>query len=112
MTTEGSTVGDDASSDRDGAGGRPVGLSIRDFLTDGSLASLCAALSSLSGLDVQLRDESGRRIVASDDSGLWTILDQEASGEAPAMADRVPILLGDQAVGEIVVAPGAPGTCV
>ncbi|MAY75208.1 MAG: hypothetical protein CMJ31_10915 [Phycisphaerae bacterium] len=108
MTTEGSTVGDDASSDRDGAGGRPVGLSIRDFLTDGSLASLCAALSSLSGLDVQLRDESGRRIVASDDSGLWTILDQEASGEAPAMADRVPILLGDQAVGEIVVAPGAP----
>lgn len=39
------------------------GRSILDFLTDGSLAGLCEELTTLTGVDVSLLDERGRRIL-------------------------------------------------
>ena len=38
---------------------RLTGRSLRDFWTDGSVSRLCAALSEVSGVRVELRDESG-----------------------------------------------------
>jgi phosphoserine phosphatase RsbU/P len=49
----------------------PRGLSIVDFLTDGSLLSLCDELSRLSGLDVSLRDASGRVIEPAPQPERW-----------------------------------------
>jgi len=37
--------------------------SIEEFLTDGSLAGLCAELSRLTGVSVELRDAHGRLII-------------------------------------------------
>lgn len=50
----------------DGGGARPrASRSITDFLTDGSLASLCEAASRIVGATVVLRDPGGRAIVVS-----------------------------------------------
>jgi len=87
----------------------PMGMSIRDFLTDGSLASLCAALTALTGVQVELRDEAGRNIVPEHDAGMpWRVLDLEDSREVPPDADRIPISLDGHGLGEIIVAGGEP----
>ncbi len=41
------------------SGNRTTGGSLRDYWTDGSVAMLCAAISELTGVTVQLRDERG-----------------------------------------------------
>ena len=46
-----------------------LGLSIRDFLTDGSLARMCDEFSRMSGVPVWLRDLEGMVIVPSEHSG-------------------------------------------
>lgn len=46
-----------------------LGLSIRDFLTDGSLARMCDEFSRMSGVPVWLRDRDGMAIVTTDTPG-------------------------------------------
>jgi serine phosphatase RsbU (regulator of sigma subunit) len=58
--------------------------SIRDFLTDGSLAALCRALSAMSGAQVSLHDERGRRIVHTGGSPAWHV--EEADGRSQSLA--------------------------
>ncbi len=55
-------------------------LTLREFLTDGSLPGLCAAISRLVSAPVELRDEQGRRVVyrGEDADPTWTI-DEHAS---------------------------------
>ncbi len=88
------------------------GTSIREFLTDGSLANLCVELSALSGLVVELRDEAGLRIVpAPGATPPWRV---EADAPPVAVgATRVPIRVEGRSIGELVVGPpgaaDAPG---
>ena len=82
----------------------PGPVSITDFLTDGSLAALCAELTELTGVTVELRDASGRRVVRAqkpDGSPTWSLCDATpASGEL-----SIPLTLSEQ--------PGSPiGTFV
>lgn len=107
-------LAEDAAAALDGVLAHQGGPSIRDFLTDGSLTSLCAALSAMTGVDVHLRDEAGRRIVRGEQGTPWEVLEAEESGAVPAEADRVPLTLGGVRIGEIVVMPAetlsTPGT--
>lgn len=80
--------------------------SIREFLSDGSLARLCDELSKLLDLPVELRDEIGRPIVPGDDRTPWRVLDE--SSPVPEGAHAVPLRLGAEQIGTIVLAPGAP----
>lgn len=84
------------------------GLSIRDFLTDGSLPGLCAELSRGLGLEIQVRDESGRLIASAEGSEPWRIIDAGDAGPVPDGATRVPMVVGGQVVGELVLWPGEP----
>lgn len=95
-------------------------LSITDFLTDGSLAALCAELTSLAGVPVQLRDASGRLIhrkagTAPEDKGAWVIVDEPladtegaATSEATDDAVVVPLKLGAATIGTFTIAAGEP----
>ncbi|MCA9299376.1 MAG: hypothetical protein KDA28_09930, partial [Phycisphaerales bacterium] len=69
---------------------------IQDFLSDGSLAQVCAELSEILGTPVELRDREGRRIVAGDDPPWRTI---EDGPDAPPDATRIPIEVEGRAVG-------------
>src|SRR6185436_16592193 len=51
--------------------------SIADFLTDGSLPGLCAELSRLTGVPVELRDAQGRLIVPGASGGSWRVLEED-----------------------------------
>lgn len=59
-----------------------LGLSIRDFLTDGSLARMCDEFSRMSGVPVWLRDRENMVIVPSEAAGInnaanlpWRVVD-------------------------------------
>lgn len=91
----------------------PPGRSIREFLTDGALAAMCARLGELVGLSIQVRDERGGLVVAPRDRGSaeldgspWRI--DEGAGPIPAGATRLPIRAQGVAIGEIVVEAGVP----
>lgn len=95
-------------------------LSLTDFLTDGSVASLCDAISRLTGRTVTVRDQRGRRIVHIDEGGStpWRVLapdpaDADLAG-AIAKADRPGLLLsvGDRRVCPLFVAGEAIGALV
>lgn len=52
--------------------------SIEDFLTDGSLVTLCEELSRLTGASIRLRDADGRRIVSPPSGPGWVALGPES----------------------------------
>lgn len=84
-------------------------LSVADFMTDGSLAALCAELSKLTGVPIEVSDPLGRRIVRTDDPARpWRV-----EGEAPSPARAlegvsIPLSVGGIPVGSIRVGPGVP----
>ncbi|MHA7814687.1 MAG: PP2C family protein-serine/threonine phosphatase [Phycisphaerales bacterium] len=76
------------------------GHSLRDYWTQGTIASLCAALSELGGVPIELRDERGR------------VLEPHTSADTPAVERPVPegsrvlpITVSDEPIGSIVVYP-------
>lgn len=82
-------------------------LSITDFLTDGSLAGLCAQLTELTGVEVQLRDAEGRLITRAEGSG-WAIRDDVPLDPLPHGAVAHPLRIGAERIGSIIVYPGTP----
>jgi len=97
-----------------GPGGAPAGsavgasgairpeVTITDFLTDGSLASLCVELSTLSGLPIELRDAKGRRVVHIDESPGWRVEDAPAAGGCVT----VPLQLSGRKIGSLCLGAG------
>ncbi len=81
-------------------------LSIRDFLTDGALASLCAEVASLTGVPVSLHDPDGRRIRPGDVGTPWIIDDLPETPE-PGATDAA-MIVGDLVIGAIRVAGSGP----
>ncbi len=79
-------------------------LSIRDFLTDGSLPAICDALSSLAGVQVVLRDSQGNRIIATGDP-LRGAPSEDPAGHAP---DSVEFRLGEHLLGCFSVGEAEP----
>lgn len=93
-------------ADPENAAASAAGLSITDFLTDGSLASLCDELTRLAGVPVGLRDRSGNVIVRSEGQGAppWRLL--ENAGKLSGTA--VPLRVMGQTIGELVLGDGRP----
>lgn len=81
--------------------------SITDFLTDGSLAALCEAVSALAGVTVELHDPSERVVVSASGERRWSVRDVAgASGGAALAAPRLfsaPLRVGDGRLGSLVV---------
>ncbi|MBN4052620.1 SpoIIE family protein phosphatase, partial [bacterium AH-315-K20] len=78
-------------------------LTLRDFLTDGSLARLCIELGTIAGTTIELRDERDR-LVTPDTKG-WHI---GSTDEGLPKQDRVrtePLIIGDSHIGAIVAGP-------
>ncbi|MDQ7013646.1 MAG: SpoIIE family protein phosphatase [Planctomycetota bacterium] len=78
-------------------------LTLRDFLTDGSLARLCIELGAIAGTTIELRDERDR-LVTPDTKG-WHI---GTAGDGLPKSDRVrtePLIVGDSHIGAIVAGP-------
>ncbi|MCX5691533.1 MAG: hypothetical protein NTV94_17370, partial [Planctomycetota bacterium] len=84
--------------------------SITDFLTDGSLAALCAELARLTGVEVELRDATNHRIVrtfAADGTPTWDRLVVEPAETGNA----IPLTLAEidgRPIGAIVIGKGEP----
>lgn len=76
---------------------RAVPRSIVEFLTDGSLPKLCAELSVLTGVRVELRDPEGRAILPGE-SRPWEIRDA-----FPAPGLSFPLRAGETEIGSIVL---------
>lgn len=93
----------------------PRRLSITDFITDGSLAALCDELTRLTGLELTLRDATGRRIVRIDDPPFWAF---QPGPPSPAPCPDGPITQGaevllplcidGQTIGSLALGPGTP----
>ena len=82
---------------------RPLGSSVRDYWTDGSISALCALVSGLSGVTVELRDERDQVLApgsAPDAPGLDTPI--------PPGSTVLPILIDDERIGSVVVHPADP----
>lgn len=113
----------------------PDRLSITDFLTDGSLAALCEAATSITRRTVRLRDAQSREIVAhqpDDHAGAavgsgrrWQVRDDAGAANGPsrlasqaglASSIRVtpsfvaPLTVQGQTIGSLSVDPPTPGT--
>lgn len=86
-------------------GSGKTGLSITSFLTDGTLARLCAELEEMLGRPVQLRDECGRRVIAMSGPTPWRI---DESDVAAGVDDDLafPLLVQGKAIGSITLGPG------
>lgn len=76
------------------------GSSVRDYWTDGSISSLCAHLSALGGVAIELRDERDR------------VLPPDSSPDAPGLVSPIPpdatvldIVIEDERIGSVVVHP-------
>ncbi|MEM1330408.1 MAG: GAF domain-containing SpoIIE family protein phosphatase [Planctomycetota bacterium] len=78
---------------------------LEDFLTDGSLARMCAEMSSFAGVAIELRDQEDRLVMPAHGTRPWRI-DAEAPAVDPA-AERVALRIGDDTIGSIVL--GASG---
>jgi serine phosphatase RsbU (regulator of sigma subunit) len=78
--------------------------SITDFLTDGSLAGLCAQLSTLTGVGVELRSADGLRIVWNPCGG-WRV---EEARPVPPDATVAPLTVDGRTIGTLVVQSGEP----
>jgi hypothetical protein len=84
--------------------------SIADFLTDGSLPALCAELTRLIGVNVELRDAQGWLIVIGTGQpgpGNWRVVN-DGKGIPPGGEGAVPIRLGALTLGWIILGDGAP----
>jgi len=82
----------------------PKGASIRDYWTDGSISALCAVLTELSGVTIELRDEKDRVLppgMSADEPGVET--------PVPPGAVLFPIEVEEQRIGSVVVHPGREG---
>ncbi len=82
-----------------------TGLSITDFLTDGSLAALCDSVSSVTGTPVRLRDPQGRVIVSrSADATPWAL---EGDGGVAVLDDgdafSAPLALSSGLIGTLAI---------
>lgn len=80
---------------------RPMGSSVRDYWTDGSISALCAHISDLGGVAIELRDEHNR------------VLPPGPLGAIPGVETPVPegstvldIVVEDERIGSVVVHPG------
>jgi sigma-B regulation protein RsbU (phosphoserine phosphatase) len=93
------------------AGNLPPRLSITDFLTDGSLASMCSELCALTGLRVELQDPLGRtvhKLDTPDASGkLWAVSPAPSDVRGPGVR-TVPLDVGGEPIGHIAIAAGDP----
>lgn len=82
-------------------------VSITDFLTDGSLAALCEAVSALAGVTVELHDPFERVVVSSVGERRWSVRDKRGgSGGAALAAPRLfsaPLEVSDGRLGSLVV---------
>ncbi|HKK53837.1 MAG TPA: GAF domain-containing protein, partial [Myxococcota bacterium] len=79
---------------------RPRGHSVRDYWTRGTISSLCGALSELGGVRIELRDEQGLVLDANsyhEDDGF--------ARPVPLGAGVVPIEVGEETIGSVVVYP-------
>jgi len=81
----------------------PIGSSIRDYWTDGSVSSLCASVSELAGVTIELRDERG------------LVLPVGSSADTPGIdlpippnAVITPVVVKGETIGSIVVSPNSP----
>lgn len=82
----------------------PIGMSIRDYWTDGSVSALCESVSSLAGVTIELRDERGLVLPAgssADTPGLERPI--------PPGASIAPVVVEGTIIGSIVVASNEPG---
>lgn len=79
------------------------GLSLRDYWTDGSVSRLCDALGEVSGLSVELRDETGR-VLGADELGAVSGRD----APVPEGSSVTSIRIGDTEIGSVVIGPGEP----
>lgn len=75
---------------------------ITEFLTDGSLASLCASLSELLGVRVQVIDAFGR-VIVSRVKGTWEVVQPAAAPQS-----LVPLSIGPAKVGAFAIGAGDP----
>ena len=83
-----------------GPGGSRAPDSIRSFLTDGSLAALCAELGRATGARVRLRDEHGLVLTA------WGRADEPGADEpVPEGAAFVPLVVDGERIGQISIEP-------
>jgi sigma-B regulation protein RsbU (phosphoserine phosphatase) len=78
-------------------------LTLERFLTDGSLARLCAELTHAAGLAVELRDADGALVLPGDPY----VLDPNPPA-MPAGAERAPLVVDKREIGAIWLAPGVP----
>ncbi len=98
-----------AAAERSGA---PRGASITDFLTDGSIVRLCAALDEITPARFHLLDADGMEVVPAqspDDPEPWTVRPPRDIPDGGGVI-RAPILLGDRSIGVFVVEPGGSVT--
>lgn len=90
------------------------GMSVREFLTDGSLSALCAQMSEMLGTRVELRDEEGNLIESTRSSARSAPRDGTPDGvlapwrivtgiEPPAPARRLPIVVNGREIGAILL---------
>jgi sigma-B regulation protein RsbU (phosphoserine phosphatase) len=83
-------------------------LELSQFMTDGSLSGVCASLSQLTGLEIELRDERGRRVVRRTEStgdrqsgdATWAV--EDVPRPVP-LAGEVPIVVSGQTIGSLCV---------
>ncbi len=80
-------------------GAQTDGISLSEFLTDGNLARLCDEIGALSKRAVVLRDERGRRVVASDGAAGWRIDETDVSMEAGELS--APLVVAGEVIGRI-----------
>lgn len=95
----GEAVGESAKAAGPEATPRP-GLSISDFLSDGSLVRLCDELTKLTGVRVELLDAKGRAIRMSERG--WFIEQGEPS-PLPEGAASVPLVVEGRRIGALAI---------
>lgn len=81
-------------------------LSIVDFLTDGSLVSLCDELARLTGVTVKVRDALGRRVLKTAEAPGWKSVDDPPGRDSRS----VPLRAAGVVIGslEVVADAGEP----
>ncbi len=85
------------------------GWSITDYLTDGSIVRLCAALSEITPARFSLLDAAGMEVVPADGPDApepWAVRPLRGDPDDPDSI-RVPIPLGGRSIGSFLVVPGA-----
>lgn len=88
-------------ADAIGGVGPVAGVSVKDFLTDGSLVAVCDELCRTTGLPIWVRDAGGDAIVPGIDGTVWhSVPDAQAAARAAKLAG-----LSDEVADEFFTAP-------